>query len=178
VARYFCASCNLFHDEMPTHLGPDAPHPWYQIPPEERASRAQLSPDQCVIDNRQFFVRGRIMLLVTDADEAFTWLAWVAVSKESFVHTSANWNVQGRENGPPSFGWLQSVLPYDPSTLNLQARVRTMKVGERAVIDLEESNHPLALEQRDGISSARLHVLVERSMNPGAGHAALSGAKH
>jgi hypothetical protein len=178
LTRYFCASCNLFHEPLPTALGPDAPNPWYRIPASERAARTQLSPDQCVIDHRQFFVRGRIMLLVTDADEAFTWLAWVAVSKESFVHTSENWHVEGRENGPPSFGWLQTALPYEPSTLNLEVRIRTMRVGERAVIDLADSNHPLALEQRDGVTSARLQELVELSMKPAPGSVAMAGAGH
>jgi hypothetical protein len=168
VAGFFCKSCNLYHDELPMALGPDAPSEWYQIPEAERAQRAQLSADQCVIDGEKFFVRGRIMLLVTNADEAFTWLAWVAVSKESFQYSSATWNTPGREKIPPSFGWLRSARPYTPSTLNMSARVRTMPVGERAVIDLEESDHPLAIEQRDGISSTRLQELVEATLHPTA----------
>jgi hypothetical protein len=167
VAGFFCKSCNLYHDELPVALGPDAPSPWYQVPESERAQRTQLSADQCVIDGKQFFVRGRIMLLVTDtADEAFTWLAWVAVSKESFMYSSATWNTPGREKSLPSFGWLQTALPYTPSTLNMAVRIRTMPVGERAVIDLDESDHPLAIEQRDGISSARLQDLVAATLHP------------
>jgi hypothetical protein len=41
-----------------------------------------------------------------------------------------------------------------------------MPVGERAVIDLDESDHPLAIEQRDGISSARLQDLVAATLHP------------
>ena len=166
MAGFFCKSCNEYHDELPLALGPDAPSAWYQIPESERAQRTQLTEDQCVIDDQHFFARGRIMLLVTDADEAFTWLAWVAVSKESFLHSSAYWNIPGRENSPPSFGWLASALPYKPTTMNMSARIRTMPVGERSVIDLEESDHPLAIEQRDGISAARLQDLVEASLHP------------
>jgi hypothetical protein len=45
-----------------------------------------------------------------------------------------------------------------------------MPVGERAVIDLDDGDHPLIVESRDGITSARLQELVETSLHPVARH--------
>jgi hypothetical protein len=43
-------------------LGADAPALWYALPEGERAERAFLSSDECVIDDEHFFVRGRVVL--------------------------------------------------------------------------------------------------------------------
>ena len=94
-------------------LGADAPALWYTLPESERAFRALLSSDQCVIDDEYFFVRGRILLPIVESDDSFIWLAWVSLSAKSFERMSELWDTEGREAEPPYFGWLQCALPYE-----------------------------------------------------------------
>jgi hypothetical protein len=55
---------------------------------------------------------------------------------------------------------------YSPSTLNLKTNVHTQPVGLRPLVELEPTDHPLAVEQRDGITVARVQEFAERLLNP------------
>jgi len=162
---YLCATCGKRHDALPMCYGANAPELWYTIPEEERDTRADLTSDQCVIDQRHFFVLGRILVPVNDGDGPFIWLAWVSLSETNFLRTCELWESQGRESEPPYFGWLQSALPYDPTTLSLKTQVQTMRLGERPNIVLESSDHPLSVEQRFGISMARVQEIAEAALH-------------
>ena len=56
--------CGETHGHSIAVLGAEAPQYWYDLPPAERSRRAVLSSDQCVIDEKYFFVLGRLLLPV------------------------------------------------------------------------------------------------------------------
>jgi hypothetical protein len=165
---YTCSTCGQLHEALPLSYGAPAPELWFEIPENERARRAELSSDQCVIDGKHFFVLGRLLIPLHDSDESFCWLAWVSLSETNFRRASELWHEPGRENEPPYFGWLQSALPYRPGTLALKTQVLTQPVGQRPLIVLEETDHPLSLEQRDGISMARVQQIAEMVQHAGS----------
>lgn len=146
-------------------LGSDAPALWYSLPEAERATRALLSSDQCIIDEEHFFVRGRVVLPIDRGVDSFVWLVWVSLSALNFKRMSELWETEGRESEPPYFGWLQSALPYDESTLSLKTAVHTMPLGERPVVEIKSEKHQLALEQVHGISMVRVQEIVERALH-------------
>jgi len=161
MSGFKCAACGEWHDELPMSFGADAPY-WYDvIAPEEREERAELSSDQCVIDGEHYFVRGCLEIPVTDGAEPFSWGVWVSLSEKSFERMSELWETPGRENEPPHFGWLSTSLPCYPETLNLKTHVHTRPVGLRPLIELEPTEHPLAVEQRNGITMARVKEIAE-----------------
>ena len=51
------------------------------------------------------------------------------------------------------------------ATTSLNAWVHTQPVGERPLIELEPTAHPLAVEQRTGITLARVQELAERVLH-------------
>jgi len=69
---FHCATCGSYHEELPLVLGARAPAAWEAIPAAEREARAQLSSDQCVIDDEHFFLLGRLELPVLDGEHPFT----------------------------------------------------------------------------------------------------------
>ncbi len=162
---FHCATCGQHHDQLPMCLGPNAPALWYAIPEHERDSRASLSSDQCVIDGEHFFVRGRIVIAVTDGPDPFVWLVWVSLSEKNFDRMRELWHTQGRETEPPYFGWLQTALPYPVPTLSLKTSVQTMPYGERPLIAVLPDSHQLALEQQNGISMARVQQIAEAALH-------------
>lgn len=165
MSGYLCNTCGEYHDELPMCFGPSAPDLWHSIPESERPERGELTSDQCVIDGKYFFVLGRIVIPVIDGPGPFVWLAWVSLSEANFLRTCELWESEGRESEPPYFGWLQSALPYEPTTLNLKTHVQTMPLGERPNIVLQLTTHPLSVEQHSGISMARVQQIVEAALH-------------
>jgi len=165
MTGYVCSTCGETHDELPMCFGPHAPAMWFSIPEPERESRVSLSSDQCIIDEEHFFILGCIVLPVIDGPEPFVWLAWVSLSEINFNRACDLWVSEDRENEPPYFGWLQSGLPYEVSTLSLKTKVVSQPVGVRPLIELEPTNHPLSLEQQHGITMARVQQIAEAALH-------------
>ncbi len=63
------------------------------------------------------------------------------------------------------FGWLNSRLPLYPDTLNLKTNVH-LRAAIRPWIELESTDHPLALEQQEGITLERVQEIAMRLMHP------------
>jgi len=78
------------------------------------------------------------------------------------------WETPGRKSEPPYFGWFSTSLPGYPETLNLKTNVYTRPVGQRPLIKLEPTDHPLAVEQQEGITMARVQEIVEIVVHDGA----------
>lgn len=165
MSGFLCASCGQYHHELPMCLGPAAPALWESLAESERGENSELSSDQCVIQGKYFFVRGQLLLPVLDGPDPFVWLVWVSLSENSFARVCELWEQPGRENEPPYFGWFQSALPYVPTTLNLKTSVQTSFVGERPIVTLEPTDHPLSIEQRHGITMARVQQIVETALH-------------
>ena len=161
-----CRSCGRHHDELPMSFGPDAPLLWNQLSEQERASKGKLEQEWCIIGDDAFFIRGCLEIPVKDGPGPFIWIVWVSLSKSNFERARKLWNDPARVAEPPYFGWLSSSLPgYPEQTIHLKTHVHTRKVGERPSIELEQTDHPLAVEQRDGMTMARVRQLAEISLH-------------
>ncbi len=161
VGGFRCASCGQYHDSLPLAYGPPAPELYYRLPEAERASRCELSLDACVIDEKHCFIVGNLEIPIVDSPEIFRWDVWVSLSFENFTRMCTLWETEGRESEPPYFGWLSTQLPTYPETLSLKTYVHTRKVGQRPSIQLEATDHPLAVEQRTGITMDRVREIAE-----------------
>jgi hypothetical protein len=158
VFEFLCGSCSRIHRGIPGWTVP-LPDALLGVPVAEREDRAVVGPSQCIIDDRLHFMRGNLELPVHGGDEPFTWTVWVAVSKRTFARASALWEEEGREREPPYPGKLANELPTYPSTLGLRVRLQERPVGERPLL-LVEGSHPLAREQREGLSAERVTELA------------------
>ncbi|WP_236241721.1 DUF2199 domain-containing protein [Streptomyces sp. CC228A] len=137
-----------------------APYVW--DPNFADAPDCLLSADQCVIQAQHYFVKGLIEIPVIGSDEVFSWGVWVSLSRENFSRAADLWDTPGRESEKPYFGWLTTELTiYSPTTINLKTNLHTRPVGERPLIELEPTDHPLAVEQRVGITMDRVREIAE-----------------
>jgi len=126
-----------------------------------------LEEERCVIDDEHFFVRGLVEIPVLGSDEVFTWGVWVSLSRASFTRAEEVWNTQGREADKPYFGWMSTQLPlYVPDTLNLKTKVHTRPLGRQPYVELEPTGHPLAVEQRTGITRQRVREIAQALLHP------------
>jgi hypothetical protein len=129
------------------------------VPKGERESRTFLTSDTCVIDDEAFFVRGCLELPVVGYDDILSFGVWVSLSRENFNKFEKLFGVPHRSCEGPFFGWLSVPLPTYPDTMNLKTHVNLRDDGIRPLIELEPTNHPLAVEQRDGVGTARIQEL-------------------
>ena len=157
-----CSCCGEMLDgpAMAWHF--DAPEQWLALSEEDREQLGELTSDQCVIEREHFFVRGIIEIPVLDGAEEFSWGVWVSLSAKNYDRAGELWNDPGRVNEPPYFGWLCNSIPGYPDTLFLKTNVHTREVGVRPYIELQPSDHPLSIEQRDGITMAAVRAFAER----------------
>jgi hypothetical protein len=163
---YRCSRCGQWHDELPFAFHVLEPAVWT---PELAADEdSWLEEELCVIKGEHFFIRGLVRIPVVDADQDFEWGVWTSLSRDNFARTLKIWDREGREAEPPMFGWLSVQLPgYDPPTFSLQTMVHTQPVGLRPLVELEPTDHPLAVEQHEGITVARVQEIAERLLHDG-----------
>jgi hypothetical protein len=143
------------------HYGAEAPLAWFAIRAAERGWRCALNRDQCIIDEEYFFIVGNLEIPVRGVREKFSWDVWVSLSARNFTRACRLWKTPGRGNEPPYFGWLSTELPGYPDSIHLKTHVHTRKVGRRPYIELEPTDHPLAVEQREGITRERVQEIAE-----------------
>ena len=153
--EFRCQTCGELHKGMPG-FDAAAPLSYYAIPEPDRASRCALGTNDCVIDRTSFFVLGCLEIPVHDADEPLIWGVWISLSELSFEAWLEVFEHEHRSHVGPFFGWLNAWLKPYPDTMNLKSRVHLRDHGLRPTIELEPTDHPLAVDQRNGISVGRV----------------------
>lgn len=164
---FFCGTCGKYHPGLPMEFGFDQPTIFLTIPEEERDTRCDLTSDLCVVDEQHFFIRGCLEIPVIDGNGPFIWGVWTSLSQANFKRVIELWETEGRETEPPYFGWFSNSLPLYPETLHLKTNIHTRPVGERPFIELEPTDHLLAVEQREGITMARVREIAAALLHPG-----------
>ncbi len=153
-----CSKCGEIHTGAPAFV---AEYPWhyFDVPENEREKRCSVGSDDCVIDKQLFFVRGCLEIPVSGSGESLNWGVWVSLSESSFIEWIRVFDESKRSSIGPFFGWLSTELKMYPSTLNLKTMIHLRNDAIRPFIELEQTEHPLAVEQRHGITMKRLEEI-------------------
>ena len=162
--EFKCATCGEIHRDIPS-FGADRPLTYYEVPEQEREARCRCGSDDCVIDEKWFFVRGCIEIPVHGTDEPFVWGVWVSLSQESYKKWVEVFDQEKRSHIGPFFGWLNTLLKPYPDTQNLKTKVHLRDHGIRPFVELEPTEHPLAVEQREGIPKERVAEIFSMMMH-------------
>lgn len=158
--RFMCSECGVEHNGAPS-FSYSMPSYCSDVPAEERAARTKLNDDFCIVDSEFFFIRTCLEIPIHGFAEPFTWGVWVSVSQANFElyaqgfkdpHQSGNY-----------FGWFDNRLPFYPQTLGLKTRALVQPAGKRPLLELEPTDHPLSIDQRDGVSRERAALIAERA---------------
>jgi len=157
--RWTCGCCGKQFDSLPLDWACKAPDHWFQISEEERA-KGKLDSDVCRIDGVGIFVRGCLEIPIQGTGEKFIYGVWVSVSQESFERIVELWTAEDVGDEPPFFGWLCNQVPGYPPTLELKTNLHLRSNNLRPSIELEPTDHPLAVEQREGTTMARVEEFV------------------
>ena len=153
--RYQCATCKKWHEGPEFSYAADVPDLYRDIPEAERKRRAQLTPDTCIIDGKYYFLRGVIEIPIIGRDQMMVLGVWVSQSEASYTKVMAAWDKPEQSSLAPTFGWLCTRLGFYPDTEHLKTMVHQREPGLRPWIELEPTDHPLAVDQREGMTWER-----------------------
>lgn len=156
-----CQVCGRHHPVLPLSYSVKVPLAALAVPRSEWEARVVLSPDQCVIDERFHYVRGRFAVPVHGLAEPFIWGVWAWLRPQDFFRSNQLWSDPARVDEPPYAALLNSALPRYGDTVNLPVQVQSMPVGRRPHFSPADAAHPLAAEQRDGIGMDRVVAIAE-----------------
>jgi hypothetical protein len=154
--NYYCSCCGQAHEGLPD-IGSAKPWSMYTIPEPEWSTRVFLTEDTCVIDDQEFFIRGVLEIPVLGQEESLGFGVWVSQSQEHFLCYQQN---PDTEDIGPFFGWLCTEIAAFAPTLSLKTKVYFQGGGLRPIIELEPTDHPLAVAQREAITLERAWEIV------------------
>ena len=161
VEGFICSCCGEFHEGLSRCLPMRSPTAYFMVPADQREERCRLNEDFCVIDDKYFFIYGSLELAIHKHPDPFIWGVWASLSEKDFERAHAMIGGAGRESEPPSVGWLASDIPLYPPCLQLIVDVHTQPAGLRPLMVLRSADHPLVVEQKNGISPSRVQEIME-----------------
>ena len=162
--QFTCRVCDEVHEGWPD-WGCDAPDYYWSIPDGERHQRCELDSDLCIVDNEHFFIRGVLVVPIVGADQPFGWGVWTTLSERNFHRYVDLWGAEDVSGESPYFGWFSNRLPFYPDTRNLKLEVILQADGLRPVLELEPTDHPLAVDQRDGVAWDQAITMAQRLLH-------------
>jgi hypothetical protein len=149
---YRCATCGGLHEGLPD-VGYRWPDPYFDVPESERSSRVRGNSDVCAIDDRDFFIRGVVLIPIKATLDHFGVGVWVSQKRENFATYLENLDTP---DIGPFFGWLSNSLPfYETSTWALKTRAIFQGKKQRPLIEIAPSEHPLYTDFSAGVSIER-----------------------
>jgi hypothetical protein len=154
-----CSCCGRVYDAIPAYHA-DRPSAYWDVPLEKREADVFLTSDSCVIADRFYFIHGCIDIPIIDTEDVFTFGVWVSLSEDNFFLWQDNYETPKRSHIGPFFGWLCTRVPVYPETLHLKTDVYLRDNGIRPYIELQDCEHPLAVDQHCGIALARVMEIV------------------
>ena len=157
---FVCSTCGQWHAGLPLDWAFNSPFYWGEIPESERSKRGFLNSDFCTTDGREFFIRGIIEIAIINSNESFMWGVWAKMNQVDFDRMVELWNDPKIVEEPPYVGWLSNNISIYPNTLNLKLRIHSKDVKDRPFFEFEQTDHPLVMEQRVGITQERIEEIA------------------
>ena len=170
-----CRACGEVHQGLPD-LACEAPDFWPES--EEKAPNSValssthfLSDDFCVLRGQHFFLRCVLEFpILGTRGQRFGFGVWASVWEETYRRYLETFDSGEHRQVRPWFGRLSNRLKGYPETLNMKCKVLPRDGGKRPSIEFDSAEHPLAREQREGITLDRvleLHTLNGHDLGRG-----------
>lgn len=161
MPSFKCASCGEVHEGLPELA---VPEPYFVacLEPLARKTKVErVGTEVCVFRDgevRHNFLRAALPIPIAGTLDTWSYAAWVSLSPASFAGVAEV--AEGKKPSGSFFGWFESGLPGWPETVNLKSQVH-VSTNQRPFIELEPTDHPLAIAQRDGLPLSRVLELVD-----------------
>ena len=160
--QFKCNCCGKIYDNIPLTFGNDYPAFYNSIPKNEIKNRIEYQKSLCVIDEKYFFHRVRLEIPILDYSENLNFDIWTTISEDNFIKRNDDWNNPERINNEPYFGRLENEIPTYSDTFHLETTSRESEIGLIPKLEIIDKNHPLYLDQQNGITLEKAQKIVQQ----------------
>lgn len=150
-----CQQCGEIHALESLELTFFRPDAVIELSGDERSRDVRESNDLCVMRNDRHFVRATLPLPVHGDDNPYRLGVWVETSEATFRRIRELWLDDNQAHEPPFDVTLANSIPTVPETRGLTALLRLTGPKTRPEVFIAASTHPMADQQRGGISRHR-----------------------
>ena len=155
---FACSVCGEYHAEELRDIRMGLPGAIFALSDEQRTARVWLADDFAVLDDERFFVRGLLELQVRDDGGRFGYGTWVEVPSRTFATLMRRWD-DPRQFTPTGCLLANDLPPYE-DTVGLPATLQPVAPARLPLVELDDAEHLLVDEQRDGITVERSRELA------------------
>ncbi len=152
-----CSRCSQEHDLE--HMDPSfaLPDVVFALSPAERKKSARIRKDMCALPDKDlYFMRVLLRFHVANRLRPCNWGVWVQVEYKVIQQMVELWDDDARLDMLPATGALANELTGYPGSLGLQGELRFANLTDIPYFTLGlDSDHPLAQDQRTGVSAER-----------------------
>ena len=158
---WVCPCCGETHSGI-FDIAHNKPDPWQggeECSPNSAAvaSTHFLSEDFCVLKGEHFFLRCVLEIPILGTERACLGFGiWSNVQSKSFTQCVETFDDGRQGELGPWLGRIANQMNGYPDTFNLKCRIHPRSGRQRPRIEPESADHPLALDQRNGITFDRL----------------------
>ena len=158
--RYRCPDCRDIHDGLPD-LCFALPDTIFDLDATHRETRALVSSDLCVLDDKRFFIRCVLEVALAEHTEVFAYGLWTEVAARDFNRYAIYYNTDAPASFTAFTGKIANRLPLTEETLGLACAINlSNEEGMRPAISVAETTHELHGEQENGVALSRALALV------------------
>jgi hypothetical protein len=154
-----CGHCGRDLGAHARDIGYSLPDVVWALDDDERDRRAKYDSDTCQLDQSRFFIRGIAFVSILETGEHFGWGLWTEVSQQVFARYLELYDADARRE-PTAEGRLANTPQGYPDLEGHPVDIAFGAADDRPQLTLRTSQHPLSVEQRRGISLARVHELI------------------
>lgn len=161
VQTFKCNICGKIHSGLPMDLIYRKPAGYFKIPQDERAARIICNDDICVIDNREFYIRGVLPIPIINSSDEFHWGAWARVDQDDFKTNLEYWDGNIPENLPSLHGTLSGGPKDYPESDMIPVEIILQSGNQRPIFIVLPTDNLLYIDQQNGISMEKVHTFVQ-----------------
>ncbi len=157
-----CATCGQEHDLLSVEPSYGRPDAYFQVPKSQRDLLTNFGKDDGRIRDaedtaRRHFLRVLLSVPIRGGEGDVAWGVWVEVSPSDWERAYEVWDDADQDKLPPFPAQLANKLRGYEGTLGLPGHVRLTGPTTAPVFELDPGiDHPLAREQREGVSTERV----------------------
>lgn len=161
--KYLCEICGKKHD-IYGGFGAMEPDCIIRLSEEERIKRVEKNGPLLLIDKLFFLVKGTIFIEVKDISEWVNFEVWARIEVEDFQKKLEE--VRKDIFDKPFIGRLESDVFFYEKVKNMKVDVVLPNEGEEVVFEILEENHPMRIDQKNGISKEKIIGWMQNMNHP------------
>lgn len=163
MEKYQCEICGKRHNLYNFQEYPE-PDYLHNLSKEERENRVEETGDMLLIDKSFLLVKGIIFIEIKDISDWFSFEVWVRIEVKYFLE-----RLEEDKDGvsdKPFYGTLENDIFFYGNAKGAKVDVIFPAEGKQIRIEVLEKNHPMTIDQKNGISKEKLISWMQKMHHP------------